>query len=77
MERKEMPVFVKIDDYKDILEIIGLIKNKLRESRETMTKINQLKNKEDAELESWKNEVDEIEKKVAYIDNTLFEPENP
>jgi len=72
---KGMPVFVKIDEYKDILEIIGLIKSKLEQARDTLNKIVEIKNQEDNELVTWQNDLDEVEKKIALIDGTLFEPE--
>lgn len=71
----EMPVFVKIEDYKDVLEVINLIKNKVADAKKTLEKINELKNEEDAELELWHNSLSEIERKTDFIDKTLFEPE--
>lgn len=69
------PVFVRIDEYKGVLEIMGLIKDKLNEARDTLGKINELKNEEDSELEIWNTTLEEIEKKVEQIDKELFEPE--
>ena len=46
-----MQIFVKIDDYKDVLEIMNMIRNKLGEAKTTLEDINKLKNEEDAELE--------------------------
>jgi len=71
----EAPLFVKIDEYKDVLDIIGMIRNKLDDAKKTLAKINELKNGEDAELESWSKALNEIEKKVSFIDKALFEPE--
>lgn len=70
------PVFVKIDEYKDILDILELIKDKLGEAKRTLGNINALKNEEDSELELWSSTLNEIEKKVESIDRTLFEPES-
>ncbi len=70
-----MPVFVKIDEYKDILEIMGLIKSKLEQARAVLNKIIETKNQEDNELNAWQHDLDEVEKKIALIDGTLFEPE--
>lgn len=71
----EMPVFVKIEDYKDVLDVVNIIKNKIDDARKTLEKVNELKNEEDTELEIWQNSLNEIERKVDYIDKTLFEPE--
>ena len=71
----EAPVFVKIEDYKDILDILELIKNKLNEAKETLGNLNELKNEEDSELELWRSTLNDIERKVENIDRTLLEPE--
>lgn len=72
----EAPVFVKIEDYKDILDVLELIKDRLAEAKRTLGDINELKNDEDAELELWGSTLGEIEKKLESIDRTLFEPES-
>lgn len=69
------PVFVKIDEYKDVLEIIGVVKDKIEEARGTLGKINELKNEEDSELELWNSKLEEIERKIEFIDKSLFQPE--
>jgi hypothetical protein len=69
-----MPVFVRIDEYKDVLDVMNLIKSKIGEARETLAKINDLKNEEDAELELWHTSLEEIERKIDFVDKTLFEP---
>lgn len=74
--KTEAPVFVKIDDYKDILDVLDLIKDRLEEAKRTLADINELKNDEDAELELWSSTLNEIEKKLGDIDRTLFEPES-
>ena len=75
MER-QTPVFVKIEEYKDVLDVMELIKNKLIEAKNTIAEVNDLKNKEDAELEEWNTELADVEKKIEYMDKTLFEPQN-
>lgn len=73
---KEVPIFIKIDKYKDVLDILHLGKSKIREARVLIEKINELKNAEDAEISAWHNSLDEIEKRVMFIDKSLFEPES-
>ena len=73
---KEAPVFVKIEEYKDILDVLELIKDRLEEAKRTLADINELKNDEDSELEMWGSTLNEIEKKLESIDRTLFEPES-
>ena len=72
--RKDLNVFVKISEYNDILDIIALINEKVAEARIILGKINDLKNQEDTELDTWKRALDDVERKLKYIDQTLFEP---
>lgn len=73
--RSGAPVFVKVDEYKEILDVLDMIRNKIKEIKSNLNSINSLKNEENAELAMWNNAVAEIEKKVESIDKLLFEPE--
>ena len=75
MER-QTPVFVRIEEYKDVLDIMELIKAKIGEAKQLIEQVNVLKNQEDTEIELWHNELGDIERKMEYMDKTLFEPEN-
>ena len=75
MNSQEMPVFVRIEEYKDVLDVLELIKNKIVQANGVLGKINELKNEEDAELEMWKTNLEEIERKIDEIDSSLIEPE--
>jgi len=70
----EAQVFVKIDNYKDVLHTVGLIKDKLNDAKDTLGKVKELKQREDAELESWESKLGEIESKIDGVDHILFEP---
>lgn len=74
-ERIGAPVFVKVDEYKEILDVLDMIKGKIREIRETLSSINELRNEEDAELAMWNGTINDIEKKIEGIDKIMFEPE--
>ncbi|MBU0615384.1 MAG: hypothetical protein KJ601_04790 [Nanoarchaeota archaeon] len=71
----EAPVFVKIDEYKDVLDTIQLAKEKLEDAKATIDRIDHVKQKEDNELMEWKAAIDDIEQRLEGIDNILFEPE--
>ncbi|HIH11781.1 TPA: hypothetical protein HA241_06330 [Candidatus Woesearchaeota archaeon] len=72
---EKMPVFVKVDEYDDVLALMKTIRHKLDEAKETLLKIHDLKNEEDHQLEQWQNTLEELEKKVEFIDHALSEPE--
>jgi hypothetical protein len=80
MESSDIPgraIFVKLNEYKDILELMNVLKEKLDQARGTIDKIKGLKTEEETELELWQNSINEIAHKVEYIDKTLFEPDTP
>jgi len=68
------PVFVKIDEYKDITDIVTLMREKIRQAKMLLDKIAELKGQEDGELATWSKELDGVEASVQSIDKTLFEP---
>ena len=74
MEEEFAPVFVKITDYKDILDITDIIKKKIKDARETLQRIKDIKEEEDKELLEWGQSIDEITDKVDFITKSLFEP---
>ena len=74
-ERLGAPVFVKVDEYKEILDVLDMVKGKISEIRETLSSINELRNEEDSEVSMWNGTIDDIEKKIEEIDRMMFEME--
>ncbi len=71
-----VPVFVKIEDYKNVLELMEKLKKRLADAKQMLEKISELKREEDAIIESWQSDIEKVEEKIEFIDRTLFEPEN-
>ena len=69
-------VFVRIEDYKNTLSLLDVLRDKVEDAKKTLDHIKELKNGEDSELESWNSTLDDIEKKLDIIDKTLFKPES-
>ena len=67
-------VFVKINEYKEMIDVLELIKAKVIEAKDTINELNDLKNKEDAEIQKWAQTFLDIEGKVADIDSLMIEP---
>lgn len=70
------PVFVKVDEYKEILDVLEMIRAKVNEIKQTIGSLKSLRSEEDAELDVWENAISEIERKIAGIDKIMFEPEH-
>ena len=75
MPDKNVPVFVKINDYKEILDIVDVMKQKLKETRMSLDRLKELKLKENQELEDWDKNVGEISRRLSFIDSAFFDNE--
>ncbi len=73
---EQMPVFVKFEEYDGVVEAMSNLKNKIEAAKITLAKINQLKQEEDSQLQSWQTALSEIESRISTIDHFLHEPEN-
>ncbi|MBI2647296.1 hypothetical protein HYW99_02360 [Candidatus Woesearchaeota archaeon] len=73
-QRIGTPVFVKVEEYKEILDVLDMIRAKVKEIRDTLGNIKALRNEEDAEITAWNNTINDIEKKIESIDKVMFEP---
>lgn len=73
MLMNQTPVFVKIDEFKDILSSLNMIKDKLNEANHTMEQIQEMKHKEDEEMDSWRQTLSEVADKVNGLDGVLFD----
>ena len=66
-------IFVKLNEYKDILDLLDALKDKLDQSKSTLDKIKSLKTEEETELELWENSINEIDTKLIHINKTMYE----
>ncbi len=71
---KKLPVFVKIEEYQEVIDVAELISKKLRDAKALLAAIEDIKAREEAQLEEWRGILDEIERKISEIDKMLLEP---
>lgn len=69
----EQPLFVKIEKYKDVVETLGKLKNRLSEAENILNKLTRLKDEEDREIVAWHNDLERIRMQLMDIDRKLFE----
>ncbi|HLC64798.1 MAG TPA: hypothetical protein VJI46_01590 [Candidatus Nanoarchaeia archaeon] len=67
----ELPMYVKVDDYKEVSAAIDAIKAKLEEAKQTLSRLKELKDQEDAELASWESTIADAGAKIDDIDQSL------
>lgn len=65
------PVFVKIDKYKEILDIVEVINKKIVNVKQLLSELEELKNKEEEEIMNWEKNLDEITNKIESIQEEL------
>jgi hypothetical protein len=75
MQKESAPVFVKIHNYREVLDLVDVLKHKISESKETLNRLHEIKAEEDTELDETSKDLDDVNRKLAYLDKTLFEPE--
>lgn len=66
-------VFIKINENRGIVDIMGLIKDKIEDSRSILSQLDDLKNKEESELDLWNKSLGIINSGVDNIDRALMQ----
>lgn len=69
----EQPLFIKLEQYKDVVESLKKLKSKMAEAESVLERLNDLKQQEDRELENWKSDLETVRKSLLGIDKKLFE----
>ena len=65
------PVFVKIDKYKEILNIVEVISKKVTGVKQLIAELEELKSKEEEEITTWEKNLDEITHKIESMQEEL------
>lgn len=68
------PVFVKVDEYQAILDVLGTIRQKLDSAKALLDSIKQLQHQEDQQVDAWSRALEEVEEHLANINKSLSEP---
>ena len=69
------PLFVRTDSYRQILDNFIDIKNQLKESTEIVFRLENLKKNMDTEYSIFKMALEDVQRKLIYVDRTIFEGE--
>lgn len=69
------PVFIKIDEHEDIMNILALAKDKIIQVKDDLAKIDALTIEEERIFDEWKIELGNVEARVQEIVIRLPEPE--
>jgi len=70
---KEKPVFVQLDNYRDAIKNIEILKQKIREIEYGLDRLNEVKTQEQIEISNCETSLNKIKERLIEIDKKLFE----
>jgi len=75
MDDQRAPVFVKVEEYRTVRELLESIKDKLSQAKTLIARVNELKQQEDAQIETWSRDIEDVEERLSSISRSLLEPQ--
>ena len=69
------PSFVAVEDYKRIINDTNAIRSKLMDAELFVRKLSDLKNEEERSFEKWRVQLEDVEKKLNYVDHLIAKAE--
>ena len=70
-----VPIYLKIEEYKDLVAIMNAIKDSIAKAETLIDDVNQLRDEEDKELSGCIDLLTEVKDKIASIDAVILNPE--
>lgn len=67
------PLFVHVDNYQQLINNISSIRNSLKDSDNIFLRLNEIKNTQNSTFEKFRNTLEDVERKLIFIDKSLFE----
>ncbi len=68
----EEPIFIRIDRFEDALKIFNDTKDKLSEMETALEEIKRIREKEEGELHSWREEIKIMKEHIEKVDRDIF-----
>jgi hypothetical protein len=65
------PSFVAVEDYKRIINDTNTIRSKLMDAENFVRRLSDLKNEEERAFEKWRTQLEDVEKKLNYVDHLI------
>lgn len=70
---ENIPIYVKVDKYKELLEVLKAINAKLATVDKTIERINTLKAEEDGQIQKWNDNLADIKARLEKINQAFYE----
>ena len=68
-------IYVSVDNFKATLGSINMVRSDLRKSEEALMKLESIKNAKDKSFDKMKSSLDDLQRKLIFVDKTLFKGE--
>ena len=68
-------IYVSVDNFKATLGSINMVRGDLRKSEEALMKLESIKNAKDKSFDKMKSLLDDLQRKLIFVDKTLFKGE--
>lgn len=69
---KQDPVFIRVDKYKESLEIFEKTREKIIEIEDLLKRNKQIKEEEEQQIGEWEAQIEEIKEQIQKIDKEMF-----
>ena len=69
--KKPKSLFIDSSNYKEMLEHLGEVEARLKESADIIKNLNEIKNAKDKEFEKWRLQLEELQRRIMLVDKTL------
>lgn len=63
--------FVAVEDYRRIVNDTNVVRSKLLDAENFVKRLTELRNDEERSLERWRTQLEDVEKKLAYVDQLI------
>lgn len=70
--RPRKALYIKINRYKAVLDELKLSRNRLSEAELGLGRVSDLKLFKDKEFEKWREDLEDLQRKLIFVDGTLF-----
>ncbi len=69
---EEAPLFVKIDKYKELTEVLSQVDEKIKEASKQLEQLQKLKQQEDAQIAAWEASLEDVKARSGELHASLF-----
>lgn len=73
MKMEHIPIYVKVDRYKELLAVLQKIEKKLQGTGKMIDEINGLKEDEDAQIKQWNESLEDIQARLQRINDAFYQ----